>query len=115
MSVFSAIRDAVLHPIGFAEKEFNTAKNYILPDNSAAQKAQQAQQQQLNDAINAYKEQTALTQKQLADAQAQTDATKRQVAEKQIRALRSTYRAQPAGILGIGQPATGDTSNQLGG
>jgi len=75
------------------------------------------QRNAINDQIKAYKDQTALEQKQLDETRAQTDVAKRQVQEKQIRSLRRNYRSQGLGVgmLGTGQPAANDMSDQLGG
>jgi hypothetical protein len=47
----------------------------------------------INDQIKAYKDQTALSEKAIADAAAEKKVVKRQIQEKQIRALRGSYRA----------------------
>lgn len=76
----------------------------------------QADQRHLiNEQIKSYQEQTQLTKDELNRVQTEKDAEKRRVEEKQIRALRRNYRASSAGLLGQGEPATEDTSNQLGG
>lgn len=69
----------------------------------------------INSQIKAYNEQTALARQQLNEARAQTNAEKRRVNEKQIRSLRRNYRAQGAGLLGVGNPATEDMGSKLGG
>ena len=53
------------------------------------------QQYAINDQVKAYKDQTALTEKQINDAKASQDVVKRQINEKQIRQLRNNFR--PAG------------------
>ncbi len=71
------------------------------------------QNKMVNDQIKAYKEQTALTRQQLDQTRAAQEVEKRRIQEKQIRSLRSNYR--PAGgLLGVGNPATNDMTNQLG-
>lgn len=71
------------------------------------------QNRQVNAQIKAYKDQTALTRQQLDQTRNEQAVERRRVQEKQIRALRSNYR--PAGgLLGVGQPATGDMNTQLG-
>jgi len=73
------------------------------------------QRNMVNAQIKAYQDQTALARQQLDEARAATDAEKRRVNEKQIRTLRRNYRAQGAGLLGVGQPANQDMNSQLGG
>ncbi len=75
------------------------------------------QQYAMNDQIKAYKEATELSQKELAATQAEKDVEKRRINEKQIRALRNSYRPsggflnnQNAGSLGSGNELT----NKLG-
>lgn len=72
-------------------------------------------QRQINDQIKAYKDQTELTRKQLEDTKNEKLAEKRRVEEKQIRGLRRNYSARNTGLLGQGQPASQDMTNQLGG
>ena len=69
----------------------------------------------INDQIKSYKQQTELTNQELNRTRSEQDATKRAIQVKQIRALRNNYRAAGAGLLGVGQPASGDTSIKLGG
>jgi hypothetical protein len=78
-------------------------------------KVEAEQRSMINAQMRAYKEQTELAKKQLEEARAQTDAEKRRVNEKQIRTLRRNYRAQGAGLLGVGQSASEDTNSKLGG
>lgn len=68
--------------------------------------------QQMNDQIKAYKDQTEITRQETERKQGETQAAKRQVEQKQIRALRGTYRSQ-----GLMNAATSqnDMSNKLGG
>jgi hypothetical protein len=73
------------------------------------------QRDMVNAQIKAYQDQTAMARQQLDEARAATDAEKRRVNEKQIRALRRNYRAQGAGMLGVGQPANQDMDAKLGG
>src|ERR1017187_7286974 len=76
------------------------------------------QRDMVNAQMKAYKDQTELTREQLNKTQAATDAEKRRVEEKQIRSMRRNYRAPNAGMsgmLGTGEPATGDMNNNLGG
>lgn len=63
----------------------------------------------------AYKQQTALTQQQLNNTRNQEIAEKRQVEQKQIRALRGTYRPAGTGLLGVGAQPNQDMSSNLGG
>ena len=67
----------------------------------------------VNTQIKAYQDQTNLTKQQLDESRKSTESQSRRVQEKQIRSLRRNYRAQ--GLLGVGNPATQDMSNQLGG
>lgn len=82
---------------------------------SAADKRSQAQM--VGDQIQAYKDQTALSNKALQETQSEKDVVKRQIDEKQIRALRGTYR--PAGGFLNNQSSSGlgnqgSLSNKLG-
>jgi len=67
----------------------------------------------VNSQIKAYQDQTNLAKQQLDQSRKSTEAESRRVQEKQIRSLRRNYRVQ--GLLGVGNPATQDMSNQLGG
>lgn len=87
--------------------------NKIIGRGSESDKRTQAQAVQ--DQIKAYQDQTALAKQQLDQARTATETEKRRVEEKQIRALRSNYRAQSSGLLGVGQPASSDMNSQLGG
>jgi hypothetical protein len=71
--------------------------NAVLNRPSAADK--RAQAGQVNAQIQAYKDQTALSQKAIDDARTEKDVVKRQVNEKQIRQLRNNYRPS-GGFLG---------------
>jgi len=73
------------------------------------------QQNAVNAQIKAYQDQTAMARQQLDEARDATNAEKRRVNEKQIRALRRNYRAQGAGLLGVGEPANQDMDAKLGG
>jgi hypothetical protein len=117
MSWWTDIRDFALHPIDTVTKEVNAVKNIFRPAvDTSSQDALIAQQnKQISDAVDAYKKQTAITNQQLADAKNAADAAQRQINEKQIRTLRHNYVAPSGGILGVGQPATNDTTSQLGG
>lgn len=68
------------------------------------------QQYAINDQIKAYKKQTALTEKQIADAQAEKNVARRQIQEKQIRALRSNYRPT-AGYASAGTGTAAPSGN----
>lgn len=80
---------------------------------------QRAQQQQIQDQVKAYQDQTNLERKQIDDARSAEESQKRLIQQKQIRNLRRSYRAPGStagvGMLGQGQPPTEDTSKQLGG
>lgn len=67
------------------------------------------------DQIKAYKDQTEITNQQLNEAREATSAEKRRIDEKQIRALRRSYRPATTGFLGSGSPATTDMNQKLGG
>lgn len=73
------------------------------------------QRDMVNSQIKAYQDQTAMARQQLDEARDATNAENRRVNEKQIRALRRNYRAQSAGLLGVGQPANPDMDAKLGG
>lgn len=70
----------------------------------------------VNNQIKAYKEQTDLAMKEIQEKQAERQAEKRKVNEKQIRALRGSYRP-PGGFLNNQAPSLGTSgglSNKLG-
>jgi hypothetical protein len=71
------------------------------------------QRDMVNAQIKAYQDQTNLAKQQLDEARNATQAEKRRVEEKQIRALRRNYRA--AGMLGTGAAASEDMNQKLGG
>lgn len=73
------------------------------------------QQRAINDQIQAYKEQTELTRKELDQKRSEEAAEKRRIEEKQIRALRRNYRSAGSGLLGMGESANEDMSSTLGG
>jgi hypothetical protein len=104
MSWWTDIRDTV-------EK----AATYGLYDPWKSRQAERDQRDMVNSQIKAYQDQTALARQQLDETRAATDAEKRRVNEKQIRTLRRNYRAQGAGLLGVGQSANQDMNTQLGG
>lgn len=88
--------------------------NKITGRTSSADKREQASL--INDQIDAYRQATELTQKQIDQVQNEKAVAKRQVNEKQIRALRNNYR--PAGGFLNNQGSTlgnqGDLPNSLG-
>ena len=86
-----------------------------LYDPKKSRQADRDQRDMVNAQIKAYQDQTALARQQLDEARSQTQAEKRRVEEKQIRALRRNYRAQGAGMLGVGSPASQDMTDKLGG
>lgn len=73
------------------------------------------QRNMVNAQIKAYQDQTNLAKQQLDEARNQTNAEKRRIEEKQIRSLRRNYRAQGAGMLGVGGSASDDMNSKLGG
>ena len=83
--------------------------NAITGRSSAAEK--RAQAQQIQDQIDAYKNQTEITQKEIADKQQQEAVEKRRINEKQIRSLRGNYRA--AGFLNNGADTSQNLNNTL--
>lgn len=74
-----------------------------------------ATNQMLTDQVNAYKEMTEISKKQIAEKKDEQSAEKRKINEKQIRSLRRNYR--PQGIMNAGSnPNTiGGESDKLGG
>jgi hypothetical protein len=104
MSWWTDFRDEAIH--------IGTAGLY---DPKRARQQERDQRNAVNAQIKAYQDQTALAKQQLDEARAQTAAEKRRVEEKQIRALRRNYRAQGAGMLGVGSPANQDMNSKLGG
>ncbi len=79
---------------------------------TAAEK--RAVQNQINDQIKSYKEQTELTRKELTNKANEQAVQKRRIEEKQVRALRRNYRAGVA-LLGTQQTGQPDMSSKLGG
>lgn len=76
------------------------------------------EQQMMKAQMEAYQQQTAMEKEQLDAARDATTAEKRRVEEKQIRAARRNYRGPSGGgtgILGVGEAASDDMSNNLGG
>jgi hypothetical protein len=70
-------------------------------------------QKQITSQVQAYRDQTELTRNEVNAKNAEIEAAKRQVEEKQIRALRRNYSAQ--GLLGTQSTDQPDMSNKLGG
>lgn len=68
----------------------------------------------IKDQIRSYQEQTNIAKDQLAQIRNEQDVQKRRIEEKQIRSLRRNYRAANVGLLGVGSPATSDTTSKLG-
>ncbi len=73
-----------------------------------------AAQNAMNEQIKAYKEQTELTRNELANKANEQAVQKRRIDEKQIRALRRSYRAGGA-LLGTQQTNQPDMNSKLGG
>lgn len=123
MSLWTNIRDAgeALLTGGVAgafNKNVGNAEgalfNKVTGRPSADDKRQQSSM--VNQQIQAYKDQTALSQKQLDETRAQKDVVKRQINEKQIRALRNSYGGN-RGFLNQGSGSSlggGDLTNKLG-
>jgi hypothetical protein len=106
MSWFTDLRDNFI--------KFQTVGLY---DPKSRRHAESDQRHLIEEQMRAYKEQTELTRKSLEEARTQRDVEKRRVQEKQIRSLRRNYRASSGGggMLGVGQPASEDMNNKLGG
>lgn len=104
MSWWTDFRDEAIH--------IGTAGMY---DPKRARQQERDQRNAVNAQIKAYQDQTNLARQQLDEARAATQAEKRRVEEKQIRALRRNYRSQGAGMLGVGSSATDDMNSRLGG
>lgn len=96
------------------DKATNIASGWMY-DNKKNRQAEAEQRYMINAQMKAYRDQTELAKKQLDEARTQTDNEKRRINEKQIRTLRRNYRAQGAGLLGVGQSASEDTTSKLGG
>lgn len=58
----------------------------------------------MNAQVNAYKEQSEITRKQIAEAKNEQAIEKRRIDEKQVRSLRRNYR--PQGIMSAGNNLT---------
>ncbi len=99
--------------LGFNESAANSAGgliNKITGRPSSEEKRNQLNA--VNDQIKAYKDQTDLARKQTEDIQAQQKIERSKINEKQIRALRNTYRPS-AGFLN-NQAAGSPAPNNLG-
>ena len=82
--------------------------------NSTTKHKEAAMKSELNDQINAYKEQTRIAKEETDRKRGEQAAEKRRINEKQIRTLRRNYR--PAGFLNNAASApTGDLTQNLGG
>jgi hypothetical protein len=115
MSWWTNIRDTVEEPFNKIGDVAGGVFNKITGRPSADDVRNQ--QYAINDQIKAYKDQTALTEKEIGDARAQQDVVKRQINEKQIRSLRNNYRASGGFLNNQGassQSALG-SSNVAGG
>ena len=82
--------------------------NAVFGNNQARYEMQDLMEQQMR----AYREQTELTREEINRKRNEQASEKRRIQEKQIRSLRRNYR--PAGMLGVGAPASEDMSSQLG-
>ena len=71
-------------------------------------------QNMMNEQIKAYREQTELTRNELANKANEQVGQKRRIEEKQIRALRKSYRSGGA-LLGTQQTNQMDMNSKLGG
>ncbi len=102
-------------PAGILTKSWDISTTlYHKATGIPTEKEKRRERHQINDQIRAYKEQSNLAREQLNEVRAQKEAEKRRVNEKQIRALRGTYRSR--GLLG-GQvtPTEEGMSTKLGG
>lgn len=86
------------------------AFNKVIGRESSADK--RTQMQAIYAQTQAYKDQTAITQKQIDDTRAQEDVQKRKIEEKQIRALRGGFR--PAGGYSAYNSGTSGGAGGLG-
>jgi len=94
----------IIDPYGIASDTYHAVTGTPTADEK------RNQQSMINDQITAYKQQSEITQKQLADTQAEKNVEKRRINEKQIRSLRNSYR--PAGgFLGNQGANLTDNSN----
>ncbi len=112
MSFWTGLRDTIESPITAIAGVGTSLLSNFLPKNE--NNNNNDQNKMINDQIQAYKDQTALTRQQLDQTRAEQGVEKRRIEQKQIRALRGTYRSAGlgAGMLGTGTSATSD---QLGG
>ena len=78
-----------------------------IPHTTAAEK--RAAAYAMNEQIQAYKDQTALTRKQYDEAKMASDAERRRVEEKQIKGLKNRSRG-----IGLLNSQSGDQSSNLG-
>lgn len=129
MSLWTSLRDTaesaastILSPIDFrgesARKQSGGVTGFLNRARSAEESGFNAvtgrtsssdkriQTQQINDQIQAYKDQTAITQKQIDSVKAEKDAEKRKINEKQIRSLRSSNRSSSGFLNSSGAPSS---------
>lgn len=102
-------------PWGIASKTADVATDiYHRVTGVPTAKERRTERHAINDQIKAYKEQTNLAREELNAKRAAEVTEKRRVNEKQIRALRNTYRSR--GLLG-GQvtPTEEGMTSKLGG
>lgn len=101
MSLGNFFKDIIKQPFELPKKIIGG----FLGDNDDARKL-------INKQMEEYKKQTELTRSELERTRGEAAAEKRKIQEKQIRSLRRNYR--PSGLLGVGESATPDMSQQLG-
>ena len=75
-------------PWGIASTTYHTVTG------APTAKEKRAQARQVNDQIKAYSEQTRIAKEELDQKRASAAAEKRRINEKQIRALRGSYRSK---------------------
>lgn len=107
----------IKHAAGEVADKVESGFNHVVGRESSDDKRNE--QYAINDQIKAYKAQTDLSNQLLQQNQQQQDVLKRQVNEKQIRALRNNFRAPGGYSANYGATATplgqeGNTNNKLG-
>jgi hypothetical protein len=114
MSFWNTIKDVVESPITAVGGLVSGLASSFLGKQG---KGDSDERNMINDQIKAYRDQTELTRQQLATTQAAQDVERRRIEQKQIRALRGTYRSAGlgAGLLGSAGGTGSDMNTKLGG
>lgn len=103
--VLGKVAKAAVDPFGISSDVFHAVSG------TPTESAKRDQAKLVADQARAYKDQTEILRQETDRARNEQVAEKRRIQEKQIRSLR---RNRGGGMLGSGEPATGDMSSTLG-